>query len=200
MKTRQIVSTIPNKLIILYSLFVSFCLTFSTASYAHRGAVGEVDACRIKVGYEKIHFTAYTPKFSKTKGYCQFIPNVGFTSLVFDYEGKKLRNISIEYEITKEPEGTRVFYQKPQKIKTGNMTTNIDFSKYGMGDYLAHITIIHKGEKLDSHLPFSVGVEEPKKTPWHIYFILIVIVLMIAFFVKLSKATPVGTQDSGTND
>lgn len=70
---------------------------------------------------KKIHFTAYTPTFTQSEGYCRFIPNVGMTNLIFDYEGKKLRDVSIEFEVTKEPEGTRIIYQEPQKAKTGRL-------------------------------------------------------------------------------
>ncbi|NOQ36241.1 MAG: hypothetical protein GQ569_10145 [Methylococcaceae bacterium] len=161
--------------------------TFSTTSYAHRGAPDQIDACRIKVGYEKIHFTAYTPKFSKNQGYCQFIPNVGVTSLVFDYEGKKLRDVSIEFEVTKEPEGTRVFYQAPKKIKTGTVNGTVDFAKFGEGDYLAHVTIVHNGEKLDSHLPFAVGVSEPQ-SHWALYLFAGLVLALVVFFTKLTRA------------
>ncbi|WAR46101.1 hypothetical protein [Methylomonas rapida] len=70
-----------------------------------------------------------------------------------------MRNFSVEFEITKEPEGTRVFYQEPQKIKTGTMNGLVDFSQYGAGNYLAHIAIVDKDKHLYSHIPFSVGLE-----------------------------------------
>lgn len=161
-------------------------VAFSTTSYAHRGSPDEVDACRIKVGYEKIHFTAYTPQFNKNTGYCQFIPNVGLTNLVFDYEGKKLRDVTIEFEVTKEPDGTRVFYQEPKKIKTGTVNGTVDFAKFGEGDYLVHVTIVHNNEKLDSHLPFAVGVEEPK-SHFLLYLILGAVLLLIIFFAVLAR-------------
>lgn len=126
---------------------------------AHRGTSDEIDTCQIRVGSETVHFTAYTPTFTQNQDYCKSIPNVGPTNLVFDYEGKKLRNISVEFEVTKEPEGTRVFYQEPKKIKTGTVNGLVDFSQFGAGKYLAHVTIVHSGEKLDTHLPFWVGVE-----------------------------------------
>ena len=128
--------------------------------HAHRGTGEEIDSCQIQVGIEKIHFTAYTPTFTQNKEYCKSIPNIGPTNLVFDYEGKKLRNVTVEFEITKEPDGTRVFYQEPKMIKTGTVNGLVDFSKYGAGEYLAHITIVHNNEKLDTHLPFLVGMEE----------------------------------------
>lgn len=182
-----------NFWIILALFFLG--ISFSTPSFSHRVQEEGFDNCRIKVGYEKIHFTAYTPKFSSDQGYCQAIPHLGMTNLVFDYEGKKLRNISLEFEVTKEPEGTRVFYQHAQKIKTGTVNARIDFSKYGAGDYLAHVTIVYKGEKLDTHLPFSVGVGGTK-TPWGRYFIFLFIVLLIVFFVKFNRINKINEQSS----
>ena len=181
-----------------WSVLALFCLSisFSTPSFSHRGLTDEIDNCRIKVGFEQIHFTAYTPRFSSDDGYCQDIPNVGITNLVFDYEGKKLRNVLLEFEVTKEPEGTRVFYQPAQKIKTGTVNASVDFSKYGAGDYLAHVTIVYKGEKLDTHLPFSVR-EGGTKIPWGRYFIFLILVLFIAFLVKLNRANKLNEQSPG---
>jgi len=163
-------------------------MSFSAPSYSHRGAVDEVDVCRIRVGTEKIHFTAYTPTFTQSQGYCRFIPNVGLTNLIFDYEGKKLRDVSVEFEVTKEPEGTRIFYLEPQKTKSGTVKADIDFSKYGAGDYLAHVTIAHDGEKQDTHLPFVVGAEE-EKSPWrrYLYFVLSVAVLVTIGIAYLTR-------------
>jgi len=166
-----------NKLqVILSVLFLSFILP-STVS-AHRGARNEVDTCRFSVGDEVIHFSAYTPITTGGTGYCHFIPDIGLTHLVFDYEGKKLRNTTVEFEITKEPEATRIFYQKPEKIKTGSMDAKVDFNQYGAGDYLAHITIVYQGEKLDSHLPFSVGIE-PESSGISLMFIIALIIIVI---------------------
>ncbi|MGZ8159257.1 MAG: hypothetical protein ACXWT1_18770 [Methylobacter sp.] len=171
---------------VLSALFLS--VSFSAPSYSHRGALDEIDVCRIRVGTEKIHFTAYTPTFTQSEGFCRFIPNVGLTNLIFDYEGKKLRDVSIEFEVTKEPEGTRIFYLEPQKTKTGSVKADIDFSKYGAGDYLAHVTIVHDGEKLDTHLPFVVGAEE-EKTHWkrYLYMLIAVVVLVIGGIAILSR-------------
>lgn len=183
-------------LVVLTALFLS--LSFSAPSYSHRGALDEVDICRIKVGTEKIHFTAYTPTFTQSEGYCRFIPNVGMTNLIFDYEGKKLRDVSIEFEVTKEPEGTRIFYLEPQKTKTGTVKADIDFAKYGAGDYLAHVTIVHDGEKLDTHLPFAVGAEEAK-IHWgrYLFTFLLIAVLVITGITILSRRRQADQENSG---
>lgn len=162
-------------------------LTFSTASYAHRGPANEIDNCRIKVGTERIHLSVYTPEFSQGTGYCQFIPYVGKTEMVFDYEGKKLRDVSIEFEVTKEPEGTRIFYQAPEKIKKGTVDASIDFSKFGAGEYLTHITIVNQGEKLDSHLTFFIG-EKENKVSWVIYTFIVIAIALVILFTKLTRA------------
>jgi hypothetical protein len=166
------------------ALFGLLIIALPSAVYAHRGASNEVDACNILVGHERVHFTAYTPTFT-TKEYCQSIPHLGMTNLVFDYDGKGLRNLTVEFEVTKEPEGTRVFYQEPTKIKSGTVNGVVDFSKFGAGNYLAHVAIVHKDKSLDSHIPFSVGLEgEPSDNlPIKSLFI----VALIAVVVYLMK-------------
>ena len=165
---------------ILYILCLSGA--FLSTAYAHRGAKNEVDTCRFSVGSEVIHFSAYTPKESGGTSYCHFIPNVGVTHLVFDYEGKKLRNTTVEFEITKEPDGDRIFYQQPEKIKKGSVDAIVDFNQFGAGEYLSHVTIMYKGEKLDSHLSFSVGVGEGKGgIPYKI--VIPILLMIVSFFV-----------------
>ena len=179
--------TVDKFYMLVSVLFLGFMLS-STAS-AHRGAKNEVDTCRFSVGSEVIHFSAYTPKSTGGTGYCHYIPDVELTHLVFDYEGKKLRNTTVEFEITKEPEATRVFYQKPEKIKKGSMDAKVDFSQYGAGDYLAHVTIVHQGEKLDSHLPFSVGVE-PESSGFTFMIVMVLIIVAIIAVVMMRVFKP----------
>jgi len=167
-------------------LFGLLTIALPSAVYAHRGASNGVDACNILVGHERVHFTAYTPKFSN-KEYCQSIPHLGATNLVFDYDGKGLRNLTVEFEVTKEPEGTRIFYQEPTKIKSGTVNGVVDFSKFGAGNYLAHVAIVHKDKSIDSHIPFSVGLEEESSDnlPMKALFI---VVLIAAVFYLMKRA------------
>ena len=144
--------------VILYVLIFAFVIT--PYAYAHRGDGDETDPCRIKIGDEWMHFTAYTPATTGNKSYCKAIPDLGMTNLVFDYEGKKLRQVSIEFEVTKEPEGTRVFYRPPDTSKSGSVDGTVDFKQFGEGNYQAHVTIVDNGETLDTHIPFSVGIED----------------------------------------
>jgi len=175
--------------IIFVTAILFFGLLLSPPAHAHRGPANEIDNCRIQVGTEKIHFTAYTPTFTQGTGYCQFIPNVGPTNLVFDYEGHKLRNVTVEFEITKEPDGARIFHQEPKKIKSGTINASVDFSKYGAGDYLAHVTIMHEGEKLDSHLPFAIGVEEEKSSSGLLKILLPALFIIVMLFFMFRKSS-----------
>ena len=168
------------KEVLLTFLFMGFLL--SSVADAHRGARNEVDTCRFSVGSEVIHFSAYTPAKTGGQDYCHVIPDIGLAHLVFDYEGKKLRNTTVEFEITKEPDGERIYYHKPEKIKKGSVDAKIDFNKYGAGEYLAHVTILHKGEKLDSHLPFAVGMD-PSEGDFPYKIIIPIILIIIALIV-----------------
>jgi len=178
----NILKSIP---LLLPTLLLS--LFFSPIATAHRGAKNEVDTCRISVGNEVVHFSAYTPTLTPGESYCHTIPEVEPAHLVIDYEGTKLRNTTVEFEVTKEPEGTRVYYQKPQKIKKGSWDAKIDFSNSGAGKYLTHITIMNQGEKLDSHIPFTVGIEEDN-FPYKLFIpIVLVIITLIVIQIKVKN-------------
>jgi len=95
-----------------------------------------------------------------------------------------MREITLEFEVTKEPNGERVFYQTPQKIKTGNVNSRIDFSQYGAGDYLAHITIVDNDKRQDTHLPFTVGMVDLPMSKQLKFFIGLVFFVLIFLVVK----------------
>ena len=121
------------------------------------GGSVEIDTCRIPVGDQWVHFSAYTPAITQDTEYCRSIPDLGWTNLVFDYENKILRKMTVEFEITKEPEGGRVYYKEPKPHKTGTVNAVVDFNSFGAGDYLIHVTLVNEGKKIDAHLPLSVG-------------------------------------------
>lgn len=168
-------------MVLLFSVF------FSITTTAHRGSPAEIDTCRIQVGQEVIHFTAYTAQTGGT-GFCQSIPVVDLTDLVFDYEGQKLRHTTVEFEITKEPQGDRIFFQKPKKIKRGTVDAKIDFGKFGAGNYLAHIAIVYEGERLDSHLPFSVGLDESSDLPTFVIILLSILAIVFIGMIAMSRS------------
>jgi hypothetical protein len=138
-------------------LIAAYFLLLTPVVWAHGGVSVNVDNCRIPVDNRWVHFTAYTPEFTQDTEYCKSIPNVGRTNLVFDYESRELRNMTVEFEITKEPEGTRVYHQDPEAHKRGSVNAIVDFNEFGPGKYLAHVTLANAGSKIDAHLPFAVA-------------------------------------------
>ncbi len=155
------------------------------AAWAHGGASVDTDQCRVQIGPHLVHFTAYQPQLAGTTEYCNSIPDLGQAVVVFDYEGKALRNMTVEFEITKEPEGTRVFYAPPSTHANGTFNSTINFTV--AGKYRVHITLVNEGQKVDEHIALSVGSGQsgiPTST------IVVVLTLLVAggYITYLSNA------------
>lgn len=116
---------------------------------------GSSGSCRVSLGNYLVTFTAYQPQLTGTAPYCSEIPELGKAAIVFDFETKALRNMTVGFEITKEPGATRVFYQPPVVHATGTFTRDINFTE--PGDYTARITLIHEGKQYDAQVPFGVA-------------------------------------------
>jgi len=136
-------------------------LVFSASLWAHGGAAGtDTDQCKFELepGHW-IHYTAYQPKAYPAEDFCGNIPKANeLTQLVFDYQDVRYRNMSVEFEVTKEPEGSRVFFQKAAKHKSGTVVLNLSQGVPEAGKYLIHITLVpDQGERLDAHMSFVAG-------------------------------------------
>ena len=176
----------------LMSLSLMVAMTLSAQVWAHGGASVDTDQCRIFVGPHLVHFTAYQPQLTGTTEYCGEIPEIGPSTLVFDYEGKALRNMTVELEITKEPEGTRIYHQEPTVHGTGTFNTTINFTE--TGKYLAHVTLLNDGQRVDAHVAFKVGTAKGSLSTSTIVAILAVL-LAIAYIAYLSSPQLKGLVD-----
>lgn len=138
-------------------------LLFSSALWAHGGAAGtDTDQCKFELEPTHwIHYTAYQPKAFPAEDFCGNIPSTGtLTQLVFDYQDMKYRNMAVEFEVTKEPEGKRVFFQEAAKHKSGTIMLSLPEGVPEEGKYLIHITLVPdagQGERLDAHMSFKAG-------------------------------------------
>lgn len=148
-----------------YGLFSLLGLIFSASVLAHGGAAGtDTDQCKFELEKDHwIHYTAYQPKAYPAEEFCGNIPDTNsLIQLVFDYQDQRYRNMAIEFEVTKEPEGTRVFYQEAQKHKSGTVVLNLPNGVADAGKYLIHITLLQdSGERLDAHMSFKAGAGQP---------------------------------------
>ena len=128
-------------------------LMFSATVWAHGGAAGtDTDQCKFELQPTHwIHYTAYQPNAFPAEEFCGNLPGTNtLTQLVFDYQDMKYRNMLVEFEVTKEPEGN---LELPNGVAEA-------------GQYLIHITLVPdptdtenrtQGERLDVHMGFKAG-------------------------------------------
>jgi hypothetical protein len=136
-------------------------LLFSASLWAHGGAAGtDTDQCKFELepGHW-LHYTAYQPNAYPAEDFCANIPRANETTLlVFDYQDMKYRDMSVEFEVTKEPEGTSVFKLPAAKHKKGTVELKLPNGVPEAGKYLIHITLVpDSGDRLDAHMGFKAG-------------------------------------------
>ena len=147
-------------------------LFFSASIWAHGGAAGtDTDQCKFELEPTHwIHYTAYQPQAFPAEEFCGSLPGTNTkTQLVFDYQDMKYRNMLVEFEVTKEPEGTRVFFLPSAKHKKGTINLELPNGVPEAGQYLIHITLLPdekatdnrvQGQRLDVHMGFKAGTGE----------------------------------------
>ncbi|WP_394751800.1 hypothetical protein [Crenothrix sp.] len=136
-------------------------LLFSATLWAHGGAAGtDTDQCKFELEKDHwLHYTAYQPNSFPAEEFCASLPKTNEKILlVFDYQDQRYRGNTVEFEVTKEPEGTRVFFLPGAKHKSGTVELVLPNGVPEPGKYLIHITLVpDKGERLDAHMSFSAG-------------------------------------------
>lgn len=152
-----------TKMMLKKGFLAGLGLLFSSVLWAHGGAAGtDTDQCKFELEPSHwIHYTAYQPAAFPAEEFCGKLPAVDTkTQLVFDYQDVRYRNMMVEFEVTKEPEGTRVFYQEPKKHKSGTVVLDLPQGVKDTGKHLIHITLLPdagQGERLDAHMSFTAG-------------------------------------------
>ncbi|MEY2697083.1 MAG: hypothetical protein RL333_1221 [Pseudomonadota bacterium] len=154
-------------------------------AWSHGGASVDTDQCRVQVGSQLVHFTAYQPQLTGTTEYCNNIPELGQSTIVFDYEGKALREMTVEFEITKEPEGTRFYYEPPATHSKGTFNTTLNFTE--AGKYLVHVTLVNENQKVDAHIPFTVG-RGAAGIPTSTIIVVLTLLVSVLYILYLSNA------------
>jgi hypothetical protein len=154
-----------KKLIFRNTLLIVFGLFMSLQVWAHGGAAGtDTDQCKFELEKDHwIHYTAYQPKAYPAEEFCGNLPDLNTAiQLVFDYQDQRYRNMAIEFEVTKEPEGKRIFFTEAKKHKSGTVVLDLPQGVTEAGKYLIHITLLQdSGERLDAHMSFKAGAGQP---------------------------------------
>jgi hypothetical protein len=163
-----------------------FAVLFSASVLAHGGAKGtDTDQCKFELEPDHwIHYTAYQPNAFPAEEFCANIPREKETLiLVFDYQDQKYKNDAVEFEVTKEPEGTRVFFLEKAKHKKGTVELKLPNGVPEPGNYLIHITLVpDQGERKDVHMAFKAGGGRgPSNSQMFIYLILIAAGLYVLY-------------------
>ncbi len=144
-------------------LLGSIALLFSATVWAHGGAKGtDTDQCKFELEKDHwIHYTAYQPNAFPAEEFCADIPrDKEMLILVFDYQDQKYKDNTVEFEVTKEPEGKRVFFMEGAKHKKGTVELKLPNGVPEPGQYLIHITLVPdpgEGERKDVHMAFKAG-------------------------------------------
>ncbi|NOT86378.1 MAG: hypothetical protein HOP02_16700 [Methylococcaceae bacterium] len=162
-------------------------LIFSASLWAHGGAAGtDTDQCKFELEPNHwIHYTAYQSKTYPGQDFCGSIPAVGtLTQLVFDYQDMKYRDMAVEFEVTKEPEGTRVFFEEAKKHKSGTVALSLPNGVAEKGKYLIHITLLKDdGARLDAHMGFKAGAGEATSTSTYGLYALFAFAALYVFYL-----------------
>lgn len=161
-------------------------LLFSATLWAHGGAKGtDTDQCKFELEPDHwIHYTAYQPNAFPAEEFCANIPREKEALiLVFDYQDQKYKNDSVEFEVTKEPEGTRVFFLEKAKHKKGTVELKMPNGVPEPGSYLIHITLVpDQGERKDVHMAFKAGGgPAASKSTQFIYLVLVLAGLYVLY-------------------
>jgi len=161
-------------------------LIFSTSIWAHGGAKGtDTDQCKFELEPDHwIHYTAYQPNAFPAEEFCANIPRENEALiLVFDYQDQKYKDDTVEFEVTKEPEGKRVFFLAGSKHKKGTVELKLPNGVPEPGNYLIHITLVpDQGERKDVHMGFKAGAGKgASNSQVFIYLILALAALYIAY-------------------
>ena len=158
---------------------------FTATAWAHGGAAGtDTDQCKFELEPNHwIHYTAYQPTAYPAEEFCGKLPGINTkTQLVFDYQDMRYRDMAVEFEVTKEPEGKQVFFLPSAKHKKGTINLDLPNGVPEAGQYLIHVTLIPdanstdnrvQGQRLDVHMGFKAGTGEPvSKSNMLIYVVL----------------------------
>lgn len=141
-------------------LFLAIGLLLPQRALAHGGLSMDKDFCKLRVGSYVIHFVGYQPEHSAEKEFCEDIPQIGRTIVVFDYVDQELRALPAEVRIIRDSsseedlDAVTVLYMPPKIYPTGSLHFEHTFKE--PGKFIGLVTVTDT-QKLVARFPFSVG-------------------------------------------
>lgn len=167
------------------SLVALLMLGLSGTAWAHGGVSMEDDACVMRIGPFRAHFTGYQPELRATQEFCEDIPELGRAIIVVDFIHNELRSQQVEFRVLRDARGlgmsarledlgdaaaidaATLFRMEPQIYPKGTLTFEQRFDTSGWFIGVLSATDPVTGQTLHSVFPFQVGVRHPwRLLPW----------------------------------
>jgi len=161
---------------------------------AHGGVSMEQDMCKLRIGPYAMHFTGYQPEATGTKEFCEDIPELGNTIVVFDAIDQPLRERPIDVRIIRDTgdqqdiEAVTVLHLPSKVYPSGSVTFEHDFKE--PGKFVGLVTIKDANGQYLSRFPFSVARSWTTYRPY-ILGVLVVLAAMGLYWysTNFSKGT-----------
>lgn len=170
---------------------------FTATVWAHGGAAGtDTDQCKFELEPSHwIHYTAYQPTSYPAEEFCGKLPGTDTkTQLVFDYQDMRYRDMLVEFEVTKEPEGKRVYFLPSAKHKKGTVILDLPNGVPEPGQYLIHITLVpdadpsndkdQANKRLDVHMGFKAGTGAPASKGSMLFYAFLVFAALYGVYLS----------------
>jgi hypothetical protein len=167
-----------------YHVWVWFVvLTFGApfSALAQHGHELATDTCVLRVGPYKMYFNSYQPDTYYDRQFCQELPGIGNTVLVFDYVEQELRTLPVEVRIIRDAgseenlEAITITHLPPKVYPTGSIDVKYNFDK--PGKYVGLVTVGDKQEHV-SRFPFSIGISDTISHLTHYMMVIIPLALI----------------------
>lgn len=160
------------------------------------------DVCLMKIGFYTAHFTAYQPKSSGNKEFCEDLPDTGETIFVLDYLHSSLKEVPLSFRIIHDVTGlgrfvkwedieklgdieTQTVYFEPARVEpSASFRVTYNFSQ--KGDYVGIAIAGHPSNSSTyvAVFPFRVGKAE---FPYAIVLFLVALLIVAAYLVRMSR-------------
>ena len=161
---------------IFCTLFALFSAGFGAQAQAHGGVSVEDDACVMRIGPYRAHFTGYQPELRATQEFCEDIPEVASAIIVLDFIDGELREKNMSFYLLRDTKGLGknasfrdlgsmdavrsecIMCIEPKQYPRGTITLDYAFTEGGWYIGVLEATDPESGETLHSVFPFQVGV------------------------------------------
>ena len=166
--------TLNRPILLVMAAALALALAFAAPRAEARGALGyDQDSCVLKVGPDFLYFSGYQFAVSQRK-FCEDVPQVGETTLVFDLAQDELRQMKLDFRITRDAGATpaegaaadasTVAYLPPEIYPKGTFSFVHNFDE--PGNFVGVVTADGpNGEHWVASYPFSVGGAPASMTP-----------------------------------